>query len=515
MPGIIEYKASQYYFHQYYANSYYRIYMSLEDWISKNIFRNDSSRVFLSSPEYAFRRRFELTDSRQQDYNKIQASSLNFPFCSYWPLNSGWQADDRIAANTAAQVYKGMMIGNTVIKAASAKMEIPVNFYFEREDDARLAYENLFFNTFNPHYFTNTVAYGPNSIGIPIVIQIRDLQFNPSFKESDWLKQNKIFIISCNFNITSYILKSPSQPDYNMGVNSDGYLIDENGNVIVDENGQPVLYDAGIVNYYIVNNVLLNFNSDRWEYKTYKCNSSDENDTSGFPETGKIGIIYINSFNDDVDRNRYYSWTKKKGFFNIDISDIKDLVHYEYFDSSLKWPDNPKQNVTINNETYKVIYKDTYFDLKSNNPYKSKNKFIWNPYTESYEKFNDMKLDANCINVYGKIDQNTTSVSFLPVISSGNSATINWIYLNQSHDVTMIRVRRQGESEWNVINSNSNFYEVNNLSQQSQYIYEFEFYFEGNDTIETNCISKTVEFETQTNSNQTYVDNSSLIGLKW
>ena len=58
MPGIIEYKASQYYFHQYYANSYYRIYMSLEDWISKNIFRNDSSRVFLSSPEYAFRRRF-------------------------------------------------------------------------------------------------------------------------------------------------------------------------------------------------------------------------------------------------------------------------------------------------------------------------------------------------------------------------------------------------------------------------------------------------------------------------
>ena len=126
-----------------------------------------------------------------------------------------------------------------------------------------------------------------------------------------------------------------------------------------------------------------------------------------------------------------------------------------------------------------------------------------------------MKLDANCINVYGKIDQNTTSVSFLPVISSGNSATINWIYLNQSHDVTMIRVRRQGESEWNTINSNSNFYEINNLSQQSQYVYEFEFYFEGNDTIETNCISKTIEFETQTNSNQTYVDNSSLIGLKW
>ena len=54
--------SSQYYIHNSYVDTYYYVYKFLEKWIADNIFRKDASRVFLASDDYAFRRRFELTD---------------------------------------------------------------------------------------------------------------------------------------------------------------------------------------------------------------------------------------------------------------------------------------------------------------------------------------------------------------------------------------------------------------------------------------------------------------------
>lgn len=515
-----EYSAKQYYFYQYYANSYYRVYMSLEDWLASKIFRNDPSRVFLASPEYAFRRRFELIDSNHTEYDKVKASSLQFPFASYWPLNSGWQPDDRVATNTAAQVYVGMYMGNTLVKSASVILNVPVQLYFDREDDARLAYEKIFFDTFNPHYYSTTVAYGPNTIGIPIEITIKNLQFNPSFKETDWLKQNRIFIITADFEIRTCIIRSPNQPDFNVSVGNDGYLVDDNGNVVVDEEGRPVLYDSGIANYYIVNNVLLHFNSDGWTYKSFKCNTDDSDDVSGFPETGEVGVIYINDFNRNVDKKYHYLYdSNSKNFYESDIDDYDERFKFISFDSSVSWPENPSSKVTIttddSEESYIPVYVDTYREDRANYAYINRNQFIWNPYTEKYERYDSRKLNPDSINIYGQITINTTKIVFLPTTVSGTEATVNWTYISQSHDISYIRVRRQNASEWSSINSGATSYEISNLTQDSEYTYEFEFGFEGDSSSETNTIVKSTTFTTTNNSDTNYEDNSSLIGVKW
>lgn len=275
-------KATQYYQHRSYIPTYYWIYVFLEQWIASAVFRNDSSRVFMASNDYAFRRRFELTDM-SKDYEDLDASSLRFPFANYWPLNSGWEADTRLAANTASLVYLGIYEGNTKIRAAAVSHEIPVQFYFDREDDARLAYDRLFFYTYNEHYYSTEVPYGsygtyPDgasavgfTLSLPINITLDGVSFNPSFKEDDWLKQNRIFVIQATFKCRSYSILPPEQPDYTVDINSSEF------------EGE---YSDGVESYYPVDDVILHLTDKVWNVETY---------TDSLPDRGQGGVIYIKS----------------------------------------------------------------------------------------------------------------------------------------------------------------------------------------------------------------------------
>lgn len=246
MENSVELQASQYYIHRNYVPVYYYIYMELEDWISRNIFRNDTSRVFLASNEYAFRRRFELTDT-SKDYHDIEASSLRFPFSNYWPLNSGWQPDQRVAGNQASMIYLGIYEGTTKVRAAGVVLNIPTTFYFDREDDARLAYDNLWFKSYNEHYYQMDVPYANNTLKLPFVIKLNGLGFNPQANEKDWLNKNRIFIISVNFEIRSYTIYPPDQPNYDSNIDAEGRYPD------------GTEYDPGYDNYYLTEEVILNF----------------------------------------------------------------------------------------------------------------------------------------------------------------------------------------------------------------------------------------------------------------
>ena len=84
----VDASVSKYYIHSSYIPTYYYVYIFIEQWLAANIFRNDLSRVFMASNDYAFRRRFELTDM-SENYEDIDASSLRFPFGNYWAQNTG------------------------------------------------------------------------------------------------------------------------------------------------------------------------------------------------------------------------------------------------------------------------------------------------------------------------------------------------------------------------------------------------------------------------------------------
>lgn len=239
-----EIQANQYYIHYSYIPGYYYLYKTLEEWLASRIFRQDRSRVICASNEYAFRRRFELTDT-SKNYNDIDASSLQFPFLNYWPQNSGWQPDTRVAGNPAPLVYLGIYEGNTKIRAASGSLDIPITLYFDREDDARMAYEKLLFFTYNEHNYATDIGFNGEILRLPMILSLQNLRFNPRFNETDWLKQNRIYTITLNILMRSYIIYPPEQPDWDVNVDSLGLLPDGSQ------------YDDGSETYYPVEKVIL------------------------------------------------------------------------------------------------------------------------------------------------------------------------------------------------------------------------------------------------------------------
>lgn len=294
----VDLPASQYYAHNSYVHTYYYTYRFLENWITKNIFRNDKSRTFLASDEYAYRRRFELTDT-SKDFDTLDFSSLRLPFANYWPQNVGWEPDDRIAAKSAALTYLGIYEGSTKVRAAASTLDISTTFYFDREDDARLAYDVLYFNSFNEHYYSIKVPYGKkptangyssNVLDLPMNLVVSGLEFNPKYQENDWLKKQRVFILKASFKIRTFAILPPSQPDYSVSVGVDGVLSDGSE------------YDDGIGYYYIVDDVILNF--AKKDQKIVTCdagfNEVDESysGSTQFPEEGVEGTIYIDSYSD-------------------------------------------------------------------------------------------------------------------------------------------------------------------------------------------------------------------------
>lgn len=214
---IAETTAKNFYKHDRFVAGYYALYVALEEWLAANIFRQDLSRIFLASDEYAFRRRFELTDMSTA-YDEVAASSLRFPFVNYWPSGAGWTPDERVAANSASLVVRGLTHQSRILRAMAVTTSIATTFYFDREDDARLAYEKLLWLSYRERYLYTVIAWRDEQLGLPLNVKVQNLSFNPTFKEKDWLSQNRIFTIQAELELRSYSLQPPIQPKYDSSV---------------------------------------------------------------------------------------------------------------------------------------------------------------------------------------------------------------------------------------------------------------------------------------------------------
>lgn len=314
-----KYSAIKYYVHNSYVNTTYYVYKYLEKWLAKNIFRNDTSRVFLASDEYAFRRRFELTDM-SQNYEEMEFSSLHFPFANYFPLNSGWEFDTRLSAKNASLALVGTTIGNTKVKASASIITIPITLWFDREDDARLAYEVLYFKSYNEQYDDTTVRYGTDrtqngnggmSIGLPMNITVNSIRFNPEYNEMSWLKKQRLFTIKLSLSVRTFLIAPPSQPDYTLEVHEDGTMSDGS------------IYEDGYNYYYIVDDVILNMDSNNdSNVKIYTYNAGyditrPKDDryigSNPFPKEGERSAFYVDSYLFDSRNNspRIYVWDEE------------------------------------------------------------------------------------------------------------------------------------------------------------------------------------------------------------
>ena len=211
-----EFQQSSFFDTKTYGMSYYSAQIALERFISAKVLRGDLSRILFTSDSFVFRARMEQQD-RSLTYSG--ASSLDFPFANYW-YEGFWKDDDRTASKQASQQLSGMDLGSgTYIRSRAVMATIPFTFYFNSDNEARIAYENLQWS-FRPRsvVIQTTVKYKSTDIIIPLNVTLESVEFNPDYTEKEWLTQNRIIPIRASFSVRTYALGPNIQTPVTNGI---------------------------------------------------------------------------------------------------------------------------------------------------------------------------------------------------------------------------------------------------------------------------------------------------------
>lgn len=206
-----EFRATSFYDHTSYPNIYYAAQIPLEYFLADVLMRHDLTRIVYSSNEYAFRRRFELSAGTG---GELTPASLNLPFVNYW-YNDFWQPDDRLYVTHTYSAMHGIWLEGYegYLKILPVKATMVGAVYYSRDDDARFGFEALMreFRPKGPIQLATTVTWRNKEISIPVYVTLEQPKFNVKYKETDWLKAQRILPIEFSFTVRTYIIQPSKQ----------------------------------------------------------------------------------------------------------------------------------------------------------------------------------------------------------------------------------------------------------------------------------------------------------------
>jgi hypothetical protein len=204
----MEFSPKRYYDQSKIVNSHYLIMMNLEQLFAQELFKSDGSRMQYASKEWAFRQRLNnLNKNSTPDF-----SSLDIPFGSYYRMDN-WKIDDSTTVPNAAAALFGLDLEAFKLRFLKVKSVFNFVFFFNRDDEAQIAYETLLWLRFpSPKILTATgLMYKSTSIDLPIQMTIDDIRFNMDYKEREWLQHQRIFPIDVTVTVRSLIMDQTGQ----------------------------------------------------------------------------------------------------------------------------------------------------------------------------------------------------------------------------------------------------------------------------------------------------------------
>ena len=185
--------------------------IAIEFFLSKLLLHDDLKRIVYCSPEKTFRTRIEQLDtSKGFDMNKpLKQENLELPYISFFKTGET-EPDDRMASATAEHALTGQYVEEfgQRVRALATKTTYKANCFFARQDDVRIASQLLLWEK-EPKYpirLYDVVRWRNKDFAIPVFLTIENINSNPEYKETDWLKENRIFTIEVEFTVRSYQL---------------------------------------------------------------------------------------------------------------------------------------------------------------------------------------------------------------------------------------------------------------------------------------------------------------------
>ena len=195
-----------------FSNTFLVSTIALETYFIRNLFREDGTRVIYASEQYAFKRRLDLLSRNGED----SVAQLQLPFMSYW-RDGNFKIDDRPAIQNATASLVGFaddQLGGQVVRFLQVQTSFTCVLWMNSDLDAQMAHEQLLWAQ-NPSAkqwkMPSAVAYQGLSLDIPIIFSISDIQFNPTYTEQDWLRQNRVFPIKFTTTVRTVALSQLPQ----------------------------------------------------------------------------------------------------------------------------------------------------------------------------------------------------------------------------------------------------------------------------------------------------------------
>ena len=194
---------------QKWIDTHRSIKISLEWWLSKLLFKGDTSRVMYATQDIAFQKRINTLDKEKNADGVLRAESLDLPYACYWNSEDP-EPDDRMAAVNASQAVKGIYYEDEDLTMRSTAMmsTYKIVCFFDRRDSVREAYQLLTQEKvpFFPVHLHNTVMWRGIPILMPTNLTVESITTNPNYKQTDWLTKHRIFMIEIEVKVRYYNL---------------------------------------------------------------------------------------------------------------------------------------------------------------------------------------------------------------------------------------------------------------------------------------------------------------------
>lgn len=185
---------------RYYTNTNFLTIVYSVDYIliehfANMFFNGDKSRIIYSSDEYAFRKR-----ANQNEGN------LNLPFMNFYMVN--YDPGERTRWNVNAYAT-GLFIPElqTKVRFAPIQLDYEASFWTHTNYDINYAFSEFVWDTDNKTILKPWVNIQEQEVAFPAHLSYDGLDFNPQYKENDWLERNKIHSASADFTVETLALK--------------------------------------------------------------------------------------------------------------------------------------------------------------------------------------------------------------------------------------------------------------------------------------------------------------------
>lgn len=188
-------------------NPHRSIKVSIEWFLSKLLFSGDISRVIYSTKEIAFRKRIELLDKGKNKDGILSPVTLDLPYAIYWRESD--PEKDEIRMNAGQAVFGEYLPEfDRTLRAWAMKDTYKVILFYSRQDEV-LEAMNLIAQEQLPEHpiFTYVpIKWRNKDLNYPVNITIESVNSNPSYDETQWLKEKRIFMVEVELTVRYYNL---------------------------------------------------------------------------------------------------------------------------------------------------------------------------------------------------------------------------------------------------------------------------------------------------------------------